>query len=285
MRKITLLLAALVLFSTSFAQSTTEMLTSVKSKSLLMPMNGAKTVVDTLHYDAKNDDGIGTGAAADFGVYAKHPVSVMTPLVGKFITEVEIYINGVTDVSAVEVRLYNDTLTPVLTQTATGLVEGWNTVKLIPSYPITAADLIVGYNVTCTGGYPSGVDAGPREPSGNGDIMYFGKWTTLNALSSSLNANWNIRAIVDNTTSIKSSTANTVDVAIYPNPANALLNIKSDSKIVNVRIFNIIGQIVMVEKLNVTHAVLEIDDLDEGMYYVEVETESGIKVKTLAITR
>ena len=291
MRKITFLLVAIVLFGTSFAQLTTgvdntpTMLTSVKSKALPMPINGTKAVVDTLYYDDTNSTAIGTGGAADFGVYAKHPASVIAPYVGNSITSVEIYINGVSDVSAVEIRIYNDTLTPVFTQAATGLVEGWNSVKLTNPYIITAADLIVGYNVTCTGGYPAGVDAGPRNASGNGDVMYFGKWTTLYDVSSTLNANWNIRAVVDNAVSINNSTANTLDIAMYPNPANDLLNIKSDSRIVNIRIFNTIGQIVKVEKLNVTHAVLEINDLDEGIYYVEVETESGIEVKTLAITR
>lgn len=202
MKHFTILLAALVLFSTSFAQltkrvgNTPAVMTSVKSKSLPMPNNGAKSVVTTLHYDGVNDNGIGTGSAANFGVYAKFPDSVMTPLVGDYITSVDIYINGVTDVSAVELRLYNDTITPVFTQAVTGLVEGWNTVVLNPSYAITAADLLVGYNVTTTGGYPAGNDAGPHEANGYGDIMYFGSWTTAHDISATLDLNWNIRATV-----------------------------------------------------------------------------------------
>lgn len=203
MKHFTFLLAALVLFSTSFAQLTKRVgnapavLTSVKSKSLPMPNNDAKTVVTTLHYDSVNIDGIGTGSPADFGVYAKHPASVMTPLVGNYITSVDIYINGATDVSALEIRLYNDTTTPVFTQSVSGLVEGWNTVLLNPSYAITAADLLVGYNVTTTGGYPAGNDAGPHEANGYGDIMYFGSWTTAYAINTALDLNWNIRAKVE----------------------------------------------------------------------------------------
>lgn len=203
MKHFTFLLAALVLFSTSFAQLTKRVgnapavLTSVKSKSLPMPNNDAKTVVTTLHYDSVNIDGIGTGSPADFGVYAKYPASVMTPLVGNYITSVDIYINGATDVSALEIRLYNDTTTPVFTQSVSGLVEGWNTVLLNPSYAITAADLLVGYNVTTTGGYPAGNDAGPHEANGYGDIMYFGSWTTAYAINTALDLNWNIRAKVE----------------------------------------------------------------------------------------
>lgn len=201
MKQFTILLAALVLFSTSFAQltkrveNTPTVLTSGPSKSLPMPISSDKAVVTTLNYSGVNNDGIGTGGAADFGVYAKHPASVMTPLVGNFITTVEIYINGAATVSAVEIRLYNDTTTPVYTQAATGLVDGWNTVALNPSYPITANDLLIGYNVTCSAGYPAGCDAGPADVSGNGDVMYFGSWTTLTDLG--LDGNWNIKATVE----------------------------------------------------------------------------------------
>ncbi len=79
----------------------------------------------------------------------------------------------------------------------------------------------------------------------------------------------------------------TVDntVSVYPNPANAILNIRSDNKILNIRVFNIIGQTVLNEKPEVTHAILDINNLEDGMYYVEVETETGVKVKKIAITR
>lgn len=203
MKKITILLAAVLFISTSFAQlakrvdNTHFTLTSVTSKSLASPINSSKTVVDTLNYAGANASSIGTGGAATFGVYALHPATVMTPLVGNYITEVRFYINGATDVTSVEIQLYNDTTTAVFTQAVGTVVEGWNTVLLSPSYPITADKLYVGYELVATGGYPAGVDAGPRDVSGNGDIMNFGSWTTLNALASTLDANWNIKAVVD----------------------------------------------------------------------------------------
>ncbi len=202
MKQITIFLIAVLLVSTSFAQLSKivdngpTVLSSVQSKSLPMPISGSKAVVDTLNYAGANASSVGTGAASTFGVYALHPVAVMTPLVGNFITEVRFYINGASNVASAEIQLYNDTTTAVFTQVVAGVVEGWNTVLLNPSYPITADQLYVGYEVVATGGYPAGTDAGPRESNGYGDVMNFGKWTTANALSSTLDANWNIKAVV-----------------------------------------------------------------------------------------
>ncbi len=283
MKQFTILLAALVLFSTSFAQltkrveNTSTTFTTGPSKSLPMPNTSAKAVVTTLDYSGVNNDGIGTGSAADFGVYAKHPASVMTPLVGNFITTVEIYINGAATVSAVEIRLYNDTTTPVFTQAVTGLVDGWNTVALNPSYAITASDLLIGYNVTTTG-YPAGNDAGPREANGYGDIMYFGSWTTAFDLSSTLDLNWNIKATVEDAavtcfppTAITTSniTYNSADIA-WASTASAW-NIKVSSTMIDPTTGT--GDIFDGAATTATYSATGLSELTD--YYVYVQSDCG----------
>ncbi|HOV11223.1 MAG TPA: choice-of-anchor J domain-containing protein [Bacteroidales bacterium] len=158
----------------------------------------SKAVVDSLHYDGINDDGIGTGSAADFGVYAFFPETTLAAqaALSHYILSVKVYINGASTVSAAQLRFYTDTLTSamVYSQNFTP-VEGWNNVVLTAPYAIPATgNLYVGYNVTVTTGYPAGCDAGPANPNGN--WIFMGNWAHLSDLSATLDYNWNIRAMV-----------------------------------------------------------------------------------------
>lgn len=74
-------------------------------------------------------------------------------------------------------------------------------------------------------------------------------------------------------------------VLVYPNPVKDLLNVKSDNKILSIRIFNIIGQTVITQKPGVTHASVNVNNLNTGMYFIEVETSTGIKSQKIAITK
>lgn len=78
-------------------------------------------------------------------------------------------------------------------------VDTWTEVVLTNPVTIPAdAELWFGYNVNTPSGYPAGTDAGPAL-EGFGNVMYFNNaWTTLTALSSSLNRNWVIEAFAVN---------------------------------------------------------------------------------------
>lgn len=175
-----------------------------------------KAVMDSLHYDAVNDDAIGTGGAADFGVYAFFPTDSLQPLAtaGYSILSVKVYINGASTVTATQLRIYADTTTPLYTQDFTP-IEGWNEVYLTTPMTVpSTGNLYIGYNVTCTGGYPAGCDAGPVAAGGNGNWMYFGgDWAHLTELSSALTYNWNIRAMIGTvpTTPLAICTPNSYD--------------------------------------------------------------------------
>lgn len=160
--------------------------------------NNAKAVLDSLHYDGINDNSIGTGVADDFGVYAFFPNDSLLPsaTAGYSILSVKLYINGATNVSAGQLRIYADTTTPIYTQNFTA-VEGWNEVFLTTPMAVpSSGNLYVGYNITVTGGYPAGCDAGPVAAGGNGNWMYYGGWYHLTDLAPTLTGNWNIRAMI-----------------------------------------------------------------------------------------
>jgi hypothetical protein len=63
-------------------------------------------------------------------------------------------------------------------------------------------------------------------------------------------------------------------VSIYPNPANSVLNIKSEyESIFSVEITDVLGKIVLAEKT--THHSIPLEHLNTGIYFVTVTNESG----------
>jgi M6 family metalloprotease-like protein len=78
-------------------------------------------------------------------------------------------------------------------------INTWNTIELLTPVPIdTEQELWIGYSVATQTGLPAGCDSGPAV-NGSGNMMFFnGEWTTLLALGSSLDYNWNIQGYVEN---------------------------------------------------------------------------------------
>jgi hypothetical protein len=74
-------------------------------------------------------------------------------------------------------------------------VGEWNTLDIEEYYPVnTSLDILIGYHVSTTAGYPAGVDDGPAV-DGKGNLMFFnGSWSTLLEINPELDYNWNIEA-------------------------------------------------------------------------------------------
>ncbi|MDD2413104.1 MAG: choice-of-anchor J domain-containing protein [Bacteroidales bacterium] len=205
MKKITFLVAFALISVFTFGQQMTRVTSesSLKAVKILNSIDNtrsdSKAVMDSLHYDGVNDDGVGTGGAANFGVYAFFPATTLAPqaALSHYILSVKVYINGATDVSSAQLRFLTDTLTSamVYSQDFTP-VEGWNNVMLTAPYAIpSTGNLYVGYNIIATGGYPAGCDAATA-PNPNGNWINMGDWAHLNDIAATLTGNWNIRAMV-----------------------------------------------------------------------------------------
>ena len=157
-----------------------------------------KGVVKTLHYDGDQSSAIGTGAAAQFGLYSYWPTDSLSAIGSTLINQVQVFISGVSDVSSAKIEIRTDqTSDPVYTQVFTP-IEGLNNIDLSSPYPISGTqELYVGYFIETTGGYPAGCDAGPIAANGNGNwMLYDGAWAHLNELAATLLGNWNIRTVV-----------------------------------------------------------------------------------------
>lgn len=67
-----------------------------------------------------------------------------------------------------------------------------------------------------------------------------------------------------------------VKVNVYPNPSNGIVNITSDERVLEVSIFNALGQCVLTEN---TQRQFDLTAFDNGIYTVKIKTQNGIAVK------
>lgn len=72
-------------------------------------------------------------------------------------------------------------------------------------------------------------------------------------------------------------------VMIYPNPVSDYLNIKTNSKIVQVQVMNLMGQVIYNQFVDeMTHS-LSLSDLPAGVYIVKVETTEGTVARRISV--
>jgi hypothetical protein len=72
---------------------------------------------------------------------------------------------------------------------------------------------------------------------------------------------------------------NKIETTIFPNPASENVMIESSSKISNVKLFNILGQLILVKELNQHSITLDLSQLSKGTYLILIENEFGIETK------
>jgi hypothetical protein len=148
--------------------------------------------------NGSNFDAIGLTNGGTFEASARFPSSVMIPLIGKDLTEVEIYINDLPTSCVIKIYGQGTTTTPgslLYSEDVTSQIVGtsFNTITLTTPVSISGYDIWIGYEATHAASlYPCGVDAGPMVT--NGGFIYAGGWTTLAAVG--LNYNWNIAGFV-----------------------------------------------------------------------------------------
>lgn len=71
---------------------------------------------------------------------------------------------------------------------------------------------------------------------------------------------------------------NPEEFQVFPNPATTNIQIKSTSKIRNIRIFDTLGKL-MVAQQNTDD--VNVENLDKGIYFIEASTENGVVYKKL----
>ena len=72
---------------------------------------------------------------------------------------------------------------------------------------------------------------------------------------------------------------------IFPNPANSFININSSEIIKDVVFTNILGKTLNKFNINSNNATINISNISEGMYFIQIETANGISTSKLLISR
>jgi hypothetical protein len=63
---------------------------------------------------------------------------------------------------------------------------------------------------------------------------------------------------------------------IFPNPVNNILNIKSDSNIDEIQIFDLNGRLIFNENYNSENIIVNTEQLSAGMFLIRIKTQNGI---------
>src|ERR1035437_367497 len=211
-----------------------------------------------LHYDNDFVSGIGS-ANTDFIIAVKFNQYMLSPYVGDAIAQVKVYINNAPAGNTGVVKIFSSGSSlepgPPLSSSSPIHVDAnsWNTIRITDLVAIPLSDLWIAFEATSgpTGSHSwAGCDSGPNDPDGQ-YIYYGGSWRLLTALGASFTYNWNIRAVIDPTTQIKTEilpSSSTLEQN-YPNPFNPSTTINysiSHDSWVTLKIYNILGQEVSV---------------------------------------
>ncbi|MBL7105297.1 MAG: T9SS type A sorting domain-containing protein [Bacteroidales bacterium] len=86
---------------------------------------------------------------------------------------------------------------------------------------------------------------------------------------------------LDVITAINEISGNTIQ--IYPNPVIDYINVKSDSKIISVELMNLMGQRIIIQKVNELTHQINLTDLQSGIYIVKVELENSTVTRRIAV--
>ena len=70
--------------------------------------------------------------------------------------------------------------------------------------------------------------------------------------------------------------ASTINLSVYPNPASSFLNIRSQlSETATIRIYDLLGNVLMTESMAVDSAMLDVSGLRKGFYLLSIEFKDG----------
>lgn len=69
----------------------------------------------------------------------------------------------------------------------------------------------------------------------------------------------------------------TKKLKFYPNPTNAILNLEYSQAISSVKVYNLVGQQVLVANPNASSVKVDLSNLNSGTYFVNIASENNSK--------
>ena len=109
------------------------------------------------------------------------------------------------------------------------------------------------------------------------------RWRAHNNGSDVLTYSWfidNVKVVATDTI-IQAVGENYLETKIYPNPVNNMLIVNADEEIQHISIYNVLSVKVMEAVLNNKEAVLDLSELEPGMYFIEILGKNEKSIKTI----
>ena len=174
-----------------------------------------------IHYDSgQNNSSFGTAGSANFEVAARFPADSLAAYAGGYLQAVKIW-PAMGGNFVVHIWLGGNALGPgplVLSQPIIPVLNAWNTIMLNTPIFITGnEELWIGYLCDNTGTNPAyaGFDEGPAVDGLGNMILWQDQWTTLLAVNSYCNFNWNIQGYVGSTPPALSTCAPEININTF----------------------------------------------------------------------
>ena len=94
---------------------------------------------------------------------------------------------------------------------------------------------------------------------------------------------WNDCAECQGTSSVEDGLLNSV--MLYPNPSNGVVKIKSADDIIRCDVYNILGELISSEEIKTNTNEHEINIVKNGLYFINIHTETGVLTNKLTIQK
>jgi len=76
-----------------------------------------------------------------------------------------------------------------------------------------------------------------------------------------------------------------VSLNVYPNPARSTLYIEADANITEIRMIDMLGQVVYSTAVGDQRHELNVSSLDTGVYFIQLTTEKGVITHRVQVSR
>ena len=172
--------------------------------------------------------------------------------------------------------------------TTTTLLEDFITVSEFPNTTLDEFEIacVNWIELELTGGLPEGgeysgdfVEDGIFYPSQAGVGEHLIQYTYTNEAGCEATAEESI--LVDPCTGIVELSDNSIKV--FPNPARDVVKLTSVSEMLNIQVFNNLGQVIIETNIAGNSCQLNTSDLESGLYFIRIETNKNFIMKQLVI--
>jgi hypothetical protein len=77
----------------------------------------------------------------------------------------------------------------------------------------------------------------------------------------------------------------TVDLSIYPNPTNGIVNIVSNTNIETIEIIDILGNRLFKSNINNNNAIIDMSKYSMGVYFIEISNNNNRLLRKVVVSK